>query len=215
MKSRLHWSGLFASILAVIATGGLFLTDAHAKQKRSAAKLSPKPSTPISAPVYVNGNFTFTVPLQLPKPLPNPALFFIQDAEPEIKIDLFGNVYVGAINGVPGGTDLWKSTNTGSAFVYMGQPDGLQDKCLNPTPECLAAGGADDALEVSTGGYLYVTSLYAGSITVSTSMDGGTGGTLPGQAWQVQPVGSEVPADDRQWVAAYGPQTLYMTMRQA
>ncbi|HEX8898986.1 MAG TPA: sialidase family protein, partial [Chthoniobacterales bacterium] len=176
-----------------------------------------KATSAANSPIAVNAAaaFAFSAPLQLAKPVPNPALFFIADAEPEIKVDLFGNIYVTAINGVPGGTDLWKSTDSGASFKYLGQPDGLQDKCLSPTPECFAAGGADDATDVSSGGYLYVTSLYIGSITVATSMDGGTGGTQPGQAWQVQPVGSQVPADDRQWIAAYGPQTLYLTMRQA
>src|SRR2546430_293488 len=50
--------------------------------------------------------------------------------------------------------------------------------------------------------------------TFPAQMDGGTGGSEPGQAWQLHPVGSHVPVDDRQWVAAYEPQTLYLTMRQ-
>jgi hypothetical protein len=215
MKVTLRWSALLVSLIAVSAVG-LFLSDAFGKQRRGSSRDAVARNTPIrNTPIYTTGGFTFSAPLQLPKPIPNPSLFFIQDAEPEIKIDIFGNIYVTAINGVPGGTDLWKSTDKGSTFLYLGQPDGAQDKCLAPLPECLALGGADDAIDVSTGGYLYVTSLYAGSVNVSTSMDGGVGGIEPGQAWQLQPVGSVVPVDDRQWVAAYGPQTLYMTMRQA
>src|ERR1051325_8592766 len=54
-----------------------------------------------------------------------------------------------------------------------------------------------------------------GNVNVSTSMDGGTGGTDPGQAWQVNPAAATVISDDRMWVAAYGPQTLNMSYRQA
>ncbi len=154
-------------------------------------------------PIYAAGAFTFSPPLELTGHPPSP-VFFQQDAEPEIKIDIFGNIYVTAIQGVPGGVDLWKSTDNGKSFVFLGQPDGAQDHCSSPTPQCLAAGGGDDQIDVSNGGYLYVSSLWAGSVTMSTSMDGGTGGTIPGQAWQVQPAASNVPVDDRQWIAASG-----------
>lgn len=162
------------------------------------------------------GNFNFSAPLQLPKPPRQPTdVFFVADGEPEIKIDVFGNIYASAINGVPGGTDLWKSVNNGTSFVYMGQPDGLQDKCNPPLSQCVALGGADDSIDVSPGGYLYISSLYIGSVTVSSSYDGGTGGIEPGQKWEVNPVATGVPIEDRQWIAAYGPQTVYMTVRQA
>ena len=49
---------------------------------------------------------------------------------------------------------------------------------------------------------------------MSTSYDGGIGGALPGQKWEVNPAVANVPSDDRQWVAAYGPQTVYMSYRQ-
>ena len=153
---------------------------------------------------------TFSTPLELTGHPPSPA-FFQQDAEPEIKVDLFGNIYVTAIQGVPGGTDLWKSTNKGASFVYMGQPDGAQDHCNPPVVQCVAAGGGDDSIDVSSGGYLYVSSLWLGDVTMSTSMDGGTGGALPGQAWTVNPAAASVPVDDRQWIAAYGPQTVYLS----
>jgi hypothetical protein len=171
-------------------------------------------NAPNRTPVYTAGAFTFSAPLQLTGK-PTSPIIYQADAEPEIKSDLFGNIYVTAINGVPGGVDLWKSVNNGTSFAYLGQPDGAQDKCSAATPQCLAAGGADDSIDVSEGGYLYVSSLYIGSVTMSTSMDGGTGGVQPGQAWTVNPVSTGVPVEDRQWIAAYGPQTVYMTVRQA
>ncbi len=136
-----------------------------------------------------------------------------QSIEPEIKIDIFGNIYVTGTHGVPGGLDFWKSTDKGASFVYLGQPDGAQDKCTRAGPVICqnGLGGGDDSVDVSNGGYLYISSLWGGSVTMSTSYDGGDGGAAPGQAWQVNPVASSLPSDDRMWVAAYGPQTLYMT----
>jgi hypothetical protein len=158
---------------------------------------------------YNTGGFTFAAPQELTGHPPS-NVFFQGDAEPEIKTDLFGNIYVTAIQGTPGGTDFWKSTDKGATFTYLGQPDGTQDHCAT-LPECLALGGGDDSIDVSNGGYLYVSALWLGNVTVSTSMDGGTGGVLPGQAWSVNPAAATIPGDDRQWLAHYGPQTVYLS----
>src|SRR6266480_3193441 len=99
----------------------------------------------------------FSTPIQMIRPLS--PVFFQQGGEPEIKVDLFGNIYLTAIQGTPGGVDLWKSTDKGATFVYMGQPDGAQDKCTT-IPQCAGFGGGDDAIDVSSGGYLYVSSLF-------------------------------------------------------
>src|SRR6266480_1338500 len=207
MKSKSHWPALVVAII-VAAVVGLFLSDAFARQKRVAGK-SNSTVTP-SAPIYVNGNFTFAAPLELVGHPPSPA-FFQADAEPEIAIDIFGTIYVTAIQGVPGGTDFWKSTDKGNSFVYLGQPDGAQDHCSPPLVQCVAAGGGDDQIDVSNGGYLYVSSLWLGNVTMSASYDGGTGGAEPDQQWHVNPAAADIVADDRQWVAAYGPQTVYMS----
>lgn len=158
---------------------------------------------------YSAGSFSFSAPLELTGHPPS-SLFYASAAEPEIKADVFGNIYVTAISGIPGGTDLWKSTNKGTSFQYLGQPDGAQDHCATLL-ECPAAGGGDDSIDVSNGGYLYVSSLWLGSVTMSTSYDGGTGGVEPGQKWEVNPAAATIPGDDRQWIAAYGPQTVYMS----
>jgi hypothetical protein len=205
MKTKLRWPALLVTII-VIAIGGLFLSDAFARQKRVSSKSNVRRSTPI----YVNGNFTFAAPLELTGHPPSPA-FFQADAEPEITIDIFGNIYATAIQGVPGGTDLWKSTDKGNSFVYLGEPDGAQDHCNPPVVQCAALGGGDDQIDVSTGGYLYISSLWLGNVTMSTSYDGGIGGATPDQKWQVNPAAANIVSDDRQWVAAYGPQTVYMS----
>src|SRR6266852_2548262 len=75
-----------------------------------------------------SGGFTFSAPVELTKSPISP-IFFQEDGEPEIHADVFGNVYVTAINGVPGGTDLWKSTDKGATFAYLGEPDGAQNHC--------------------------------------------------------------------------------------
>ena len=72
-------------------------------------------------------------------------------------------------------------------------------------------GGGDDQIDVSTGGYLYVSSLWLGNVTMSSSYDGAVGGAVPGQKWEVDPAAAEIVGDDRQWVAAYGPQTVGVT----
>jgi hypothetical protein len=80
----------------------------------------------------------------------------------------------------------------------------------------VGAGGGDDSLDVSSGGYVYLASLYLGGTTMSVSKDGGTGGTAnTDQAWTVNPASAGIPVNDRQWIAAYGAQTVYMTFDQA
>jgi hypothetical protein len=204
-KSKQHW---FKTVTAAafIAIATVFLCNVFSPNV-SRGSVSP------NFPIYVTGNFSFSTPLQLPKPLNMVEGEIDQAAEPEIKIDIFGNIYITGIHGVPGGLDFWKSTDKGANFVYLGQPDGAQDKCTPAGPVICqnGLGGGDDSIDVSSGGYLYISSLYAGSVTMSTSYDGGAGGTTGDQAWKVNPVASSLPSDDRQWVAAYGPQTLYMT----
>ncbi len=201
----------FTSLLAitVIAVAGFFLSNALGRPTRfvPASPAQRSASHNILSPTAPTA-FNFSPPVEMIRPLS--PIFFQQGGEPEIKVDNFGNIYVTAIQGVPGGVDLWKSINNGASFVYLGQPDGAQDKC--PTiPQCAALGGGDDQIDVSPGGYLYVSSLWLGNVTMSTSYDGGTGGVLPGQKWEVHPAAAGLVSDDRQWVAAYGPSTINMT----
>ena len=193
-------------VITVITVAGFFLSNAFGRATRFDRASAPVQRIPTHA--FAPTASTFSAPVQLMRPLS--PIFFQQGGEPEIKVDNFGNVYVTAIQGVPGGVDLWKSINNGATFVYMGQPDGAQDKC--PTiPQCAGLGGGDDQIDVSPGGYLYVTSLWLGNVTMSTSYDGGNGGVLPGQKWEVHPAAAGLVSDDRQWVAAYGPSTINMT----
>jgi hypothetical protein len=210
MNPKSRW---FVSVVAitVIVLGGLFLSSALARQRHTSPNKEETASvSPPRSATHITGSFSFTAPQELTGHPPSPA-FFQQDGEPEITTDIFGTIYVTAIQGVPGGTDLWKSTDKGTSFAFLGQPDGAQDHCNPPLVQCVALGGGDDQIDVSTGGYLYVSSLWLGNVTMSTSYDGGIGGVPPGQKWEVDGAAAEVVSDDRQWVAAYGPQTINMT----
>src|SRR6202011_3098579 len=87
-----------------------------------------------------------------------------QDVEPGIVIDPFGNMYVSAIEGVPAGSDLWRSTDFGNSFTYLGQPD----KGAGGGDEDIAVGfpfAADPLLGDSTG-RLYYSSLNLADINL-------------------------------------------------
>src|ERR1051326_7608337 len=213
MTAKTRW--LAATVLVTGATFVLSTAIARtphatsAAGRKSAAPLSPSPSFPS----YVPGNFTFSTPFELIRPNNMVEGEIDQSGEPEIKVDIFGNIYVTATHGVPGGLDFWKSTDKGASFVYLGQPDGAEDKCSPAGPVLCqnGLGGGDDSIAVSNGGYLYISSLWAGNVTMSTTYDGGTGGAGPDQAWKVNPVSAGLGSDDREWIASYGPQTVYMT----
>lgn len=139
-----------------------------------------------------------------------------RNVEPEIAINPFGTIYVGAIQGVPAGSDAWRSRDGGESFDYLGQPDGTQ----RAKAGARGAGGGD--VDVSLGspfvlldvpgvgkvtstGRVYVSSLWLGSSTMSTSIDEGdlfTVSELP------------VPIHDRQWNVSAGTSRLWSTARQ-
>src|SRR5437588_10568670 len=181
MKATLRWFALLVAIF-MTAIGGLFLSSAFGKQRRAsnAQAVAYRTATNVSS-----SSFTFSTPPALthlpipatsPCPLPPPQTcpsIKDQGIEPEIKVDLFGNIYVTAIHGYPGGVDLFKSIDKGNTFVYLGEPDGTQDKCVTGVTPCIGgAGGGDDSIDVSSGGYLYVSSLLPSTVTMSVSKDG-------------------------------------------
>ena len=65
-------------------------------------------------------------------------------------------------------------------------------------------GGGDEDLITLPNGQVDMTSLWLGSNTTCTSSNGGT-------TWLCNPNGSTVPADDRQWLANYGNNIVYIT----
>jgi hypothetical protein len=127
-----------------------------------------------------------------------------QDVEPGIVIDPFGNIYVSAIEGVPGGSDLWRSTDFGNTFTYLGQPD----NSAGGGDEDLALGfpfAADQLFGDSTG-RLYYSSLNLADINLQTSHDKGST-FLPGD--------SPAKVVDRMWLAEVGTSRDYLITVQA
>src|SRR5262249_51191583 len=70
------------------------------------------------------GAASFGQVFQLNNPT-NPFALGVQDVEPSVRVDTLGNVFPGAIRGVPAGVDLWRvSPPYDSAhYQYLGQPD--------------------------------------------------------------------------------------------
>ena len=139
-----------------------------------------------------------------------------RNVEPEIAINPFGTIYVTAIQGVPAGTDAWRSRDGGESFTYLGQPDGTQRVQAGRA----GAGGGDTDVSVgspfvlldvpgvgrvSSTGRVYVSSLWLGSSTMATSLNEGdlfTVSQLP------------VPIHDRQWNVSAGTSRVWATARQ-
>lgn len=168
------------------------------------ASLGPEPVSPVGKARYKNGNFAFSNPLTLPGP-PD-VVFNLQGIEPRVKTDALGNLYAAAIQGIPAGTDAWKSMDGGATWEYLGQPDGAQVAAASGG-RGLGLGGGDEDLALAPNGTVYINSLWLGSLTQSTSSDGG-------HVWKVNPVSSDIPEDDRQWIASHGNNELYLTYKQ-
>jgi hypothetical protein len=158
-----------------------------------------------------NQTFTGTATLSIQPPdqlhfSPNthliPGKFQSLDAEPAIRADAAGNIYVSTNRGLGGGIDAWKilfpKTAASPAVTYLGQPDGGR------------AGGGDTDMAVapaanSSGFFnVYMSSLTLASVTLATTQDGGA-------HFAQNFFSSTVPCVDRQWNAADGAQTVFMS----
>jgi hypothetical protein len=171
---------------------------------------APAPATPS----YTTGGITFSPNVTVKAPVA------ARDGEPSNRTDYLGNAYVGAIRGFPAGVDLWKfDLNPSSATydanlmnpAYKGQPDAFPTNSLFDVG---ADGGGDIDLAVgfqppAVGNGLPTVaevSLIAANISASKSTDQGSTFTL-------DPAGSYIPADDRQWIEFYKGDTVFMLYR--
>jgi hypothetical protein len=129
-----------------------------------------------------------------------------RDGEPSTAIDQDGRWYVGAIRGVPGGSDMWVITDpAGQGSKWLGRPDTfrVQDPLTGEFREPTASDGGGDmdfALSQPAGGAvprIYMSSLAA--ITVSSAVSEDTGKT-----WLLNPSAIIAKTADRQWNIASG-----------
>jgi hypothetical protein len=127
----------------------------------------------------------------------------IADSEPSIRVALDGSVYVGAIKGLPSGSDLWRSDNAGQSFSYLGSPDSVTAAVPGLGFCCAAIGGGDEDFAIDSQGTIGWSSLTLASVTVGRS-------TNKGASFTVQPLGSAIPGVDREWNASDG-STFYMS----
>lgn len=150
------------------------------------------------------------------------------DGEPSNRTDSEGNFYVVGIRGVPGGVDLWyNDLQPGSPTYdpllrnpfYRCQPDSITGKV---PPQCsfqtgadgggdvdLAVGRPDPATHLNNDPpTLAFSSLVVANISGGNSRDRGKTFSLNADANALG-----VPADDRQWMEAYGPNAVYLSYR--
>lgn len=176
------------------------------------AALKPYPTVPSGRARYKPGSFTFSTPFELSRPndiVNSNGVVLVaadQDTESRVAHDPLGNLYVAAIEGVPGGVDMWKSQDSGNSFTYLGEPDGAQAASMDGATGA-GVGGGDEDLAVAPNGTVWMNSLWLGSTTQCTSTDGGA-------AWVDNPAGSNIPGDDRQWIANDGNNIVYLTYKQ-
>ncbi|MCA1694353.1 MAG: hypothetical protein LC749_06295, partial [Actinobacteria bacterium] len=116
-------------------------------------------------------------------------------------VDTAGRIYItgpsGFVSHLPGSASpLWRSVDGGATFVMT--PPGLRASL---------PGGGDSDVAIDPGdGRLFITDLWLGSDTVSTSSDGG-------QTWIANPL-SGIVVEDRQWLAAAGNDVAYHVTHQ-
>ena len=162
--------------------------------------LGPAPTSGLRVGSYVAGSDVFTCNVHLEG---QTTLFdHGGDGEPGAAYDPLGNLWVTSNAGLGGGIGLWKVAASDACSanpVFLQAPD-------------QGAGGGDTDIVVApelnaTGHYnIYTSSLSLANITSSTSTDGGA-------TFVAVPVSDPVPVNDRQWNAAYGANTLYLSWR--
>src|SRR6267378_2426675 len=192
------------------------VTPAGTDPYKGSASVQVKPTARTAT--YVQGGIPFSPSVRLKAPVAR------RDGEPSNRTDPVGNAYVSGIRGVPAGVDLWYfDLNPSSPTydpnmrnpIYRGQPDSFTDM------ESTAVGGdgggdVDIAVGLPDPGgannnppTLAATSLTAANISAQRS-------TNRGVSFMKNPAGNVtggVPVDDRQWLAFYGPNTVYLLYR--
>jgi hypothetical protein len=142
-----------------------------------------------------------------------------EDGEPGIGVSPTGQFWIASdiapyaahdprvdpVAGLLSGADVWTSTDGGRTYKWVSDPFAV-------APNSFGLAGEDTDLTVAPeknaqGNYtVYAASLWVGSSSLAWSSDGG-------KTWSVNPLGG-VPAQDRPWLAADGPCTVYVAYHQ-
>src|SRR3954468_11150545 len=154
-----------------------------------------------------------------PPPAPGTGLSRNEDGEPGIGVSPTGQFWtasdiapyaahdprVDPAAGLLSGADIWTSTDNGRTWKWVADP-------FAAASNTAGLAGEDTDLAVapeknSKGFYtVYAASLWIGSSSLAWSDDGG-------KTWNVNPLGG-LPTQDRPWLAADGPCTVYVTYHQ-
>jgi hypothetical protein len=135
-------------------------------------------------------------------PLPPPPGRPVNDVEPGIGADGTGTFIIGGNSGGGRGADLWTSHDGGLTYHWAAAPFQTGIQGSNP----VNGQDTDAAAAPSSSGAgppnLYATTLYLANSALAVSHDGG-------KTWQVNELGG-TPSQDRPWLAADGPCTVYV-----
>lgn len=153
-------------------------------------------------PVDDEASIRFSAPITLTAP------GSARDGEPSTAFDQDGRWYVGAIRGVPAGSDMWIITDpTAQQFKWLGRPDTfrVQDPQTGEFREPTASDGGGDMdfalsqpLAAGEVPRIYMSSLAAATVSSAVSED-------TGRTWFLNPSATLATTEDRQWNIASGP----------
>src|SRR5581483_2276816 len=103
----------------------------------------------------------------------------VRMSEPSIGITPDGHVFISGPAGLGNPSRMVESDDGGKTWKRN-------------DPHATKLGGGDTSIAIGLDGAIYVTDLWAGSSTISSSHDGG-------KTWFNQPLADQVPFDDREW----------------
>lgn len=184
---------IMTSVLILAVAGSLAFVSAESSGQAAEPQATPTPPEFETAVTFHNNTM---------------ADFSATSGEPFIKVDNADRIFVTSPFGFSLTLSLlWRSSDGGRTFSPLGTAV-TRDAVTGP-------GGGDTHLDFDDKNRLYYVDLSAACVTAAVSEDGGNT-FKPEQTNPVVCVSDENPgaaADDRQWVAATGDGTAYVTWR--
>lgn len=126
-------------------------------------------------------------------------------SEPSLRIGNDGTVLICSPFNLGEGTDLWRSTDGGQSFSYVGQPVGVGHVVTRAGGGDVGGGDCDVAFDAANRAYL--GDLWVGSVSISSSSDRAA-------TWSGTAVSALDAPVDRPWLAGGSPNELYLTSAQ-